>query len=318
MAAYTIDQMKLYPWGLIGRTAKDICPAPTMLSDGEIQMLYWLASEYCSGDGEIVDLGCFLGGSTLALAKGLAANLHSSNARVHTYDIFKCPNEVYSAGLIGHGKQPGDLVFDLFEANTAEVAQLVDVNHGDILEFEWADQPIEILFVDICKTWRINAHVIRQFFPYLIPGKSILIQQDYNHGWLPWVHMTMAFFEDYFEYIADHNGSRVYINTKEIPSALIATDLEFDLSHEKRLSLLDRETAKNSPYSAAMVSMSKGMYLFQTEGLAAALSHISPKNFVFSNVDYVAQQLETMRDSLIQLKDVEGYDAWHKKEFISR
>ena len=35
---------------------------PTMLPSGDLAMLYWMAREYCSGAGRIVDGGCFLGG----------------------------------------------------------------------------------------------------------------------------------------------------------------------------------------------------------------------------------------------------------------
>jgi len=47
---------------------------PTMLSEEEIRLLRWATHEYYEGEGEIIDAGCFLGGSTMALAEGLARN----------------------------------------------------------------------------------------------------------------------------------------------------------------------------------------------------------------------------------------------------
>ena len=45
----------------------DAVGIPTMLSKTERKLLYTLAREYASGEGAIVDAGCFLGGSTAAL-----------------------------------------------------------------------------------------------------------------------------------------------------------------------------------------------------------------------------------------------------------
>ena len=45
----------------------DAVGIPTMLSKDERRLLYGLAREHASGEGAIVDAGCFLGGSTAAL-----------------------------------------------------------------------------------------------------------------------------------------------------------------------------------------------------------------------------------------------------------
>ena len=42
-----------------------------MLSAAEVALLYWLGRDYYTGAGRIVDGGCFMGGSTVALARGL-------------------------------------------------------------------------------------------------------------------------------------------------------------------------------------------------------------------------------------------------------
>ena len=48
-----------------------------------------------------------------------------------------------------------------------------------------------MLFVDIAKTWALNDVVIEQFFPRLIPGRSVVVQQDYAFAFRPWVAITM-------------------------------------------------------------------------------------------------------------------------------
>ncbi len=49
-----------------------------MLSIEERQLLAWLAASHWEGRGAIVDGGCFLGGSTLALGRGLRENPSSA------------------------------------------------------------------------------------------------------------------------------------------------------------------------------------------------------------------------------------------------
>ena len=45
-------------------------PVPTMLTRAELDYLSWLAAD-STGEGRLCELGCFLGGSTWALASGL-------------------------------------------------------------------------------------------------------------------------------------------------------------------------------------------------------------------------------------------------------
>ena len=49
----------------------EVRQARTMLSAQELELLYTLARDQYTGQGEIIDGGAFLGGSTLALATGL-------------------------------------------------------------------------------------------------------------------------------------------------------------------------------------------------------------------------------------------------------
>src|SRR5690349_17088541 len=67
--------------------------APTMLIPDERRLLFYLASKYYTGRGAIIDGGCFLGGSTTALAAGLEAWLERSGTPalpgIHSYDLFE-------------------------------------------------------------------------------------------------------------------------------------------------------------------------------------------------------------------------------------
>ena len=64
-----------------------------MLVPDELRLLNYLADEYYTGEGAIVDAGCFLGGSTVALADGLRRNLlrrqRTEEKLIHSYDRFE-------------------------------------------------------------------------------------------------------------------------------------------------------------------------------------------------------------------------------------
>ena len=56
---------------------------PTMLSPEERRYLYWLGNEVWSGRGCVVEIGSWLGGSTVCLAAGMRASGHPAAGRLH-------------------------------------------------------------------------------------------------------------------------------------------------------------------------------------------------------------------------------------------
>ena len=56
------------------------------------------------------------------------------------------------------------------------------VREGDIASLGWDGGPIDVLFVDVLKSWDINDAFLRDFFPHVVPGKTLLLHQDYGWG----------------------------------------------------------------------------------------------------------------------------------------
>ena len=86
-------------------------PIPTMLVARELNYLYWLASTL-KGTGEIVELGCFLGGSTAALVAGVRHNPRV-DSKILTYDAFEIPttnSPGFDECLKSYGLEPGDAI----------------------------------------------------------------------------------------------------------------------------------------------------------------------------------------------------------------
>lgn len=183
-----------------------------MLNPEEQRMLRWIARDYCQGAGKIVDAGCFRGGSTCSLAQGVR---ESGRAEIiQTYDLFVAG--AYEAQVLG--RNPGDGFRDLFDEQTYAYRDLIDVHEGDITSKPWGEAPIELFFIDLSKTIDVNDYLITEFFPHLIPGRSLVIQQDYLWNYLPWLHITMEYFEDYFEELTNTGyNSVVYGVKKTIP-----------------------------------------------------------------------------------------------------
>src|SRR5262249_49893454 len=70
------------------------------------------------------------------------------------------------------------------------------VHEGDITTTGWEGGPIDVLFLDVLKSWHINDAVHRDFFPSLVPGRSVVVHQDYGWGSHPWVPVTVELMRD--------------------------------------------------------------------------------------------------------------------------
>ncbi len=244
----------------------EVLNVTTMLSTAERALLYWLARDYYTGAGEIVDGGCFLGGSTLSLARGLIDGGHATErAHIHVYDLFASDPYMIEHYLkpLGINCANGESFRPVFDANTRAVASLLRVNQGDICQIGWTGEPIEIMFIDISKHWSINDMLLTDFFPCLIPGRSVVIQQDLVFEWCPWLAVTMEYLADYFEYVAfvEYNTT-VYLHTRPIPPHILRVKL-WDLPVEHKIELMDRAIGRFSGYAKGMLECAKAALLLE-------------------------------------------------------
>jgi hypothetical protein len=244
-------------------SARDVV---TMLSIEERQLLFWLTSSYRTGEGAIVDGGCFVGGSTIPLAEGLRAG--GVGGTVDVYDLFQVEPYMTDFYFKDEDLQAGDSFRPLFDHNTANVSSLLRVHEGDLMQVGWSGDPIEILFVDFAKSWHLNDFIVQSFFPRLIPGRSIVVQQDYVFAGCPWVALTMEYLSDYFEPVAfAEYCSVVYRCRQEIPRNLTGPS---ELPHERRLELMDRAIARFRGYPRAVLDCAKAVLLIEHGNLVDA------------------------------------------------
>lgn len=170
---------------------------PTMLTPEEVNYLHWLGRDYHTGAGRVVDLGCFFGGSTVALATGMMAN-PDARPPLLTYDSFVMDSVAEKMFL--HPYRDGESFRPIFDVMTTRVRDAVVVREGWLPESIDAagerklyteQAPIEVLFVDVAKTWNVHLTVLRAFARHLIPGRSILVQQDFKHFYQFWIPIHM-------------------------------------------------------------------------------------------------------------------------------
>jgi hypothetical protein len=155
-----------------------------MVSDAELCLAETYARHSYTGEGKIVELGCWLGAVTLALARGVAANQQSRwQQPIESFDRFQweawmtpiaerlgCPTFAHGESFVEHTK----LVLEPYR-------HLIRLQQQDLLEAAPFRDPIEFLFVDAMKSWDLANAITRNYFPRLIAGRALLVQQDFAY-----------------------------------------------------------------------------------------------------------------------------------------
>lgn len=247
------------PWRRQGAAPDEIFAPKGMIGPEERHCYYWLGKNWLSGQGCIVDAGAFLGASTLCFAAGAAAGGRrdfNGDLLIHAYDYFKVVDE-YVGEAIARDFRPikdGESYLDIFAAQTGSYMDMIRAYPGDFLSHAWRGAPVEILFIDIAKTSELCAHAVGEFFPSLIPGRSVVVHQDYFHCWHPYIHIGMEFLDEEFELVDEYvpHQSRVWRLTKAIPAEKIARLAAYDLTKDERMALLDCLIEKSSELSRPM------------------------------------------------------------------
>jgi hypothetical protein len=174
---------------------------------------HWLrtyAAQTYRGTGAIVDLGCFLGASTISLAQGLALNSKIRQKQIHAYDLF-IGDEFYEAWAKGKQVEglltAGGSFLPEFLRRTQKWRDQIVVHEEDLRYARWEEEPIEFLFIDAMKSPELATAIASEFFSQLVPGQSYVAHQDFAHYYTSWIHLLQFRLRDCFEVIADIPGS---------------------------------------------------------------------------------------------------------------
>lgn len=195
---------------------------------------HWLrtyAAKTFSGKGALVDLGCFLGATTISLAQGLALNPRGGETAIHAYDLFTWDEDfkLWAQGREVEGcLRAGDSFLGEFLKRTEKWRDRIMVHEQDLSDAQWQGGAIEFLHVDAMKSPAIASTILRAFFPHLLPGRSYFAQQDFAHCYTPWIHLAAFRLRNYFSMVADVTRSATTVFRCE--RALGHADVEMDLS----------------------------------------------------------------------------------------
>lgn len=189
-----------------------------------------------SGRGRIVDAGSFLGASTRALLAGLPASARArdpdgSCKPIVALDRFVVADAYVQKALarVGQPRARGESFLDLFLDNVGADLRHVEVRAGDVTRVGRIDAPIELCVIDLAKSQALHAHLLSSWFAKLIPGVSVVVQQDFFSPFHPWIAASMASLLPYFDLAPWRIGeSAVFRLARPLPSERIAAAAQRD------------------------------------------------------------------------------------------
>lgn len=256
---------------------------PSMMSIAERQFLFGLASRHYAGKGIIVDAGIFLGASTRCFGEGVRSSPH----RQEIMRNWRRPIVSYERAIVNpnmpdffkrHGLTVSAVQGESFESelrrNIAPVEDLVDLRIGDFMDATDLGCPVEILFLDILKTPALSLRAFRLFHSKLIPGRSLVVHQDYFFEELPWIKTHQEALAAYFEFVGEIGSSAVFLCTKEIPQTVV-DELENDMPPDEQLRLASIAMQRSAdPARRFFMALSKMRLIRKLQGRLAARAYL--------------------------------------------
>lgn len=268
---------------LVGSMPPSCLDTPSMMSVPEKQFLFGLASRHYAGKGIIVDAGIFLGASTRCFGEGVRSNPRQEEI------LRKWPRPIvsYERAIVNpnmplffrkHGLTFSAAQDESFESelrrNIAPVKDLVDLRIGDFMDATDLGCPVEVLFLDILKAPGLSLRAFRLFYSKLIPGRSLVVHQDYFFEELPWIKTHHEALAAYFDFVGEIGSSAVFLCTKEIPQSVV-DELENDMPPADQLRLASIAMHRSAdPARRFFMALSKMRLIRKLQGRVAARAYL--------------------------------------------
>lgn len=158
----------------------------------------WARNSYkCAG--RIVDLGCWLGSTTVSLATGLGQRGEECSNVIDAYDTFIWQSwmDPYAGELTGQFRS-GESFLCEFMNRIRGYESKVKVHVKDLTDTQWDGGPIEFLLIDAMKSWDLCLAIYKVFLSHVISGSGLVMHQDFKFWGCPWIHLTMFKMKDHF------------------------------------------------------------------------------------------------------------------------
>lgn len=174
------------PWLKVGHALDSL---PAMITDEEKQYYNWLGKFY-KGHGRIVELGPWLGASTVNILSGLENNPKFRSERLHVFDDFVWRKDWMDNYVEPSDRLPRHADFrHLFERNVKKYEEKLEITKSRFAVYDgndavpllsWDKGPIEMIYVDCGRTMEANEGWWAKLSPYFIPGETIIVMQDWR------------------------------------------------------------------------------------------------------------------------------------------
>ncbi|TQV76096.1 class I SAM-dependent methyltransferase [Denitrobaculum tricleocarpae] len=148
---------------------------PGMTSEPECRYLFWKSSSQLRGTGDVVEVGSWLGRSSIHIAAGLAA----SGKQTHLYCFDGFTWAWGDSNVVDLPLKKGDSFEEYFLKNVSAFADRITSQRTKIKDIEWTGKPIEFLFLDAPKKQPDLTHCLEVFGSSLVPGSATIAMQDY-------------------------------------------------------------------------------------------------------------------------------------------
>lgn len=272
----------------------------SMLSRQEVAYIYLYMALQFKNVGAICELGTYIGGSTVVMAKGIELQ-KGTDATIEVYDFFK-HNPTSRRRLAKHPLYSPEDFYEIWADNTSAYEKYIDLRRGDLRKTAAERSgPVEFLYVDIIKHESLLAPLHQHFVSRLTTGSGILFHQDYFHWQSPYVVYGTEYLMDGLEGLGSlGNNAMVFRKVKDLPETITQCDLAETLSWREKMELMDRALARFSGHRLALLRVSRlnlGLDSEEFDAVGEANDIVSSTNSkrVKRYVDGVMKRLEPVR-----------------------
>jgi hypothetical protein len=135
-----------------------------------------------------------------------------------------------------------------------------------------ADRPVEIAFYDCLKSKALDWAVFKVFAPHYLPGRTVVVQQDYFFEGALDNKIRQEFLAPYFTYLGGMSTSAVFRLDKALPQEFFDKDPIDSLSANEQRELLVRAASRTTePKWRLYVQMSEVLFTAQNIDRGQAL-----------------------------------------------
>lgn len=187
---------------------------PGMISGAEARYLYRLASTLFQDQGAFIEIGTWLGRSTIHIAHGLRTR-HAKHKLI-SIDHFEWAGGANWTQKAQSVRKKGDDFLPDFISNLDGYLDRLDIRREKIQALRIKECPVEVVVLDAPKRLADISTVMTQLAGRLLPGTSILCWQDFMHPASFEIPACLSRFHDYLEPLhVVEDGSLVAFRVKE-------------------------------------------------------------------------------------------------------